>query len=71
MNASSKHKHKTSKKKFSLFFIWQNDEELYVDKMHKTSDSENSYLPMYTELVSLIQYIIPWDRKWYKNVQIL
>lgn len=23
-------------KKFSLFFFWQNEEELYVDKMHKT-----------------------------------
>lgn len=68
MNTSSKHK---TEKKILFFFFWQN-EELYVDKMHKTVWFREQLSPsIYRACLSLIQYIIPWDRKWYKNVQIL
>lgn len=69
MNTSSKHK---IEKKILFFFFWQNEEELYVDKMHKTVWFREQLSPsIYRACLSLIQYIIPWDRKWYKNVQIL
>lgn len=59
-------------KKNLIFFFWQNEEELYVDKMHKTVWFREQLSPsIYRACLSLIQYIIPWDRKWYKNVQIL